>query len=71
MVEKLTVNSLTALVDIPAVNMPIACCLKLKTSVALCCDITTHLEWLFIVPGTRCTFVMIMLFNQLLDMPHL
>ena len=29
------------------------------------------LEWLFIVPSTRCTCVMIMLFNQLLDMPHL
>ena len=29
------------------------------------------LEWPFIVPSTRCTCVMIMLFNQLLDMPHL
>ena len=28
------------------------------------------LEWLFIVPSTRCTCIMIM-FNQLLDMPHL
>ena len=29
------------------------------------------LEWPFIVPSTRCTCVMIMLLNQLLDMPHL
>ena len=29
------------------------------------------LKWPFIVPSTRCTCVMIMLFNQLLDMPHL
>jgi hypothetical protein len=27
-------------------------------------------KWPF-VPSTRCTCVMIMLFNQLLDMPHL
>ena len=29
------------------------------------------LVWPFIVPSTRCTCVMVMLFNQLLDMPHL
>ena len=29
------------------------------------------LEWPLIVPRTRCTCVMIMLFNQFLDMPHL
>ena len=29
------------------------------------------LEWYFIVPSTRCICVMTMLFNQLLDMPHL
>ena len=29
------------------------------------------LEWPFILPSTRCTCVMIMLYNQLLDMPHL
>jgi hypothetical protein len=28
-------------------------------------------EWLFNVPITSCTCVMIMLFNQLLHMPHL
>ena len=31
----------------------------------------TFLEWTCIIPSTRCTCVMIMLFNQLLDMPHL
>jgi hypothetical protein len=45
---------------------------QFETSVALCCVTKYHiLEWLFIVPSTRCTCVMIMLFNQLLDMPHL
>ena len=29
------------------------------------------LEWSFIVPSTWCTCVMILLFNQLLDIPHL
>jgi hypothetical protein len=29
------------------------------------------LEWPFIVPSTKCTCVMTMLFNQLLDIPHL
>jgi hypothetical protein len=43
---------------------------KLVTSVVLCC---VHiLKWPFIVPSTtKCTCVMIMLFNQLFDMPHL
>jgi hypothetical protein len=37
MVENLRLNSLaTALVDIPAVSMPIACSLNFRTSVALC-----------------------------------
>ena len=53
----------TALVDIPAGSMPIACSLKTwKLHI---------LEWPFIVPSTRCACVMIMLFNHLLDMPHL
>ena len=44
---------------------------QLETSVSLCCVPQLHiLEWPFIVPSTRCTCVMIMLFNQLLDMPH-
>ena len=66
MVEKLTLNSL-------ATALQSACQLhKLETSVALCCVIKLHiLEWPFFVPSTRCTGVMIMLFNQLLDMPHL
>ena len=39
---------------------------------ALCYVTQLHiLEWPFIVPSTRCICVMIMLFNQLLDMPHL
>jgi hypothetical protein len=46
--------------------------LLLETSVALCCVTKLHiLERPFIVPSTRCTCVMIMLFNQLLEMPHL
>ena len=64
MLEKLTFNYLaTALVDIPAVTLS-----KLETSVALCCVTELHiLKWPFIVPSTRCTCVMIMLFN----LPHL
>jgi hypothetical protein len=59
MVKKLTSNSLaTALVDILAV--------------ALCCVTKMHiLEWPFIVPSTRCTCVMNLLFNQLLIMQNL
>ena len=45
---------------------------QLETSVAMCCvtkfDI---LKWCIIFPSTRCTCLMIMLFNQLLDMTHL
>ena len=45
---------------------------QLETSVALCFVTKSHiLEWPFIVPSTRCTCIMIMLFNQLIDMPHL
>jgi hypothetical protein len=71
MVEKLTFHSLAkALVDIPAVSMQIA--RSLLTSVALCCVTKLHiLKQPYIVPSTKCTCVMIMLFNQLLDMPHL
>jgi hypothetical protein len=39
---------------------------------ALCCVIKLLiLKWPFIVPSTRWTCVMIMRFNQLLDMTHL
>ncbi len=71
MVEQLTLNSwATALVDIPALNMPIAH--SLKTSVALCCVIKLHiLEWPFIVARQRHTCAIIMLSNQHLDMPRL
>ena len=49
MVEKLTLHSLaTALVDILSVSMPIAH--SLKTSVALCCDKTTHFRVAFYCP---------------------
>jgi hypothetical protein len=45
---------------------------QLETSVALCWVTKLHiLEWPFIVPSTKCTCVVIMPFNQLLDMPHL
>jgi hypothetical protein len=48
-------------VDIPAFSMPIAC--PFKTWDWQC--------WPFIVPSTKCTCVIIMLFNLHLDMPHL
>jgi hypothetical protein len=73
MVEKLTLHSLeTTLVVI----LQSACQLhdpsKLGTSVALCCATKLHiLELPFIVPSTKCTCVMIMMFNQLLNSLHL
>ena len=40
--------------------------------VVLGCVSKLHiLEWSFIAPSTRCNCVMIILFNQLLDMSHL
>jgi hypothetical protein len=61
----------TALVYINAFSMPIACALNLR-HLCHCCLTKLHiLEWSFIVPRTRCTCLMIMLFNSLLDMPHL
>ncbi len=74
MVEKLTFNSwATALVDIPAVSMPIARSLKTcDISVALCFVIKLHiLERPFNVASLRHTCVIIKLSNQYLDMPHL
>jgi hypothetical protein len=57
-------------VDIPAVSMPIARSLKTwDICGTVLCDKTAL--WPFIAPSTRCTYVMIMLFNQLLDMSHL
>ena len=62
----------TALVDSPAISMTIACTLKTWDICGIVLgDKTDILEWPFIVPSTRCTCVMIMLFNQLLDMPYL
>jgi hypothetical protein len=73
MVEKLTINYLaTALVDSPAVSMPTAH--SLKTFDICCivvCDKTADFRVAFYCPSTRCTCVMIMLFNQILDMPHM
>ena len=70
-VDKLTLNYLaTALVDMPAGSMPTPS--KHETSVALCCVTKkATLKCAVIVPSTRSTCVMIMLFNQLLDMSHL
>jgi hypothetical protein len=45
---------------------------QLETCMALCCVTKLNiLKWPFIVPNTRCTCVMVMLFNQLPYMPHL
>ncbi len=73
MVEKLTFNSrATALVDIPAVSMPIARSLKNLRHLWHCAVIKLHiLEWPFIVASLRHTCAIIMLSNQHLDMPHL
>jgi hypothetical protein len=47
-------------------------CSQHANCMELCCVTKLHiLEWPFIVPSTRCTCVMIVLFNQLLDLPHL
>ena len=74
MVEKITFNFLaTALVDIPVVSMPIAHSLKTSDICGIVlCDKTAHFRVAFYCPpSTRCTCGMIMLFNQLLDMPDL
>ena len=71
MVDKLTLNYLaTALVDIPADSIPISHSLKTSDICSIVwCDKIAKLP--FIVPSTRSTCVMIMLFNQILDMPQL
>ena len=50
------------------VSMPVARSLKTRD---ICVTKLHILEWAFIVTSTRCTCVMILLFNHLLDMPHL
>ncbi len=65
----------TALVDIPAVSMPIACSLKTCNICGIVlCDKTViklHIfEWPFIVASLRHTCAIIMLSNQHLDIPH-
>ena len=68
MVEKCTFNYLaTALVDIPAVIMSIAHSLK---TCNICGIVLCGKNAPLIVLSTRFTCVMIMLFNQLLDMPN-
>ena len=70
MVEKLTFHFLAkALMDIPAVSMPIASSLNLR-HLWHCVTKLHILVWPLIVHSTRYTYVMIMLFNQLLDMPR-
>ena len=65
MVENLTLHSLaTALVDIPALSLNLRHLWRCVTKLHI-------LEWPFIVHTTRCSCVIIMLFNQLFDMPHL
>ncbi len=73
MVDKWTFNSrATALVDIPAVNMPIARSLKIFNICGIVlCDKTAHFRVAFIVASLRHTYAIIMLSNQHLDMPHL
>ena len=72
MVDKLTLNYLaTALVNIPVVSMPIVRYLKIEDICGIVlCDKLYIVEWHFIFPSTRCTCVIVMLFNQLHDMPH-
>jgi hypothetical protein len=72
MVEKCTLNDLaTALVENPR-SQHANCTLPQNLRVALCCVTKLHiLVWPFIDPSTRCTCVMIMLLNQLFDLPHL
>ena len=68
MVEKLTFNYLaTSLVDIPSGSMPIACSLNLR-HLWHCVVTTAHLSGLLLPHAQG---VMILLFNQLLDMPYL
>ncbi len=65
MVEKVTFNlRAIALVDNPAVSIPIARSLEICDIVALCCVIKQHiLEWPFIVAILWDTCAIIMLSN--------
>ena len=66
MVGKLTYNYLaTALVDILAVSRQIV-----RRDIVLC-DKPAHFRVASYCPQHKCTCVMIMLFNQLPDIPHL
>ena len=74
MVEKLRFNYLaTALVDIPAVSMPIGHSLKTRDICGIVlCDKTVHFRLAFYCPRRKvhlCNDHAV--YNQLLDMPHL
>ena len=44
---------------------------RISSRYKIAIDLNDKIAHPFIVPSTRCTCVMIMLFNQILDMPHL
>ncbi len=73
MVEKWLLNSwATALVDIPAVSMPIARSLKICNICGIVlCDKTEHFRVAFYCGQPKYTCAIIILSNQYLDMPHL
>ena len=58
--------------DIPTDSMQIARSFIIRDICGIVlCDKTAHFRVAFIVPSTRCTCILIMRFNQLIDMPHL
>jgi hypothetical protein len=70
MVEKLTLNYL-AIAGGHSCSQHANCTLpQLETFMGFCCDKTSHFKWPF-VPCTSCTWVMIMLFIQFINIPHL
>ena len=75
MVEKLILHSLAPALVAISCSQNANCTLPQNLRHmwhSLCCVTKLHiLVWPSIVPSTRCTSVMIMLFNQISDMPHL
>ena len=73
LVEKLTFSYLaTALLDIPAVSMPIAHSIKTwDICLIALCDKTAHFRVAFYFPQHKAHLCKSMPFNQLLDMPDL
>jgi hypothetical protein len=75
MVEKLTFHSLaTALVDIPAVSMPIACSLNLSNKLFVCMEHFWDLLFQLIKDGTNTLHVafifLFSIFSSLMDLVH-